>query len=76
MVEGIFKDANLKTGFIPKPEFKEVRSMIYKKEETNGKSMLSKTVIASKQYSSSKPKINADMKWLSKGEVESDLEDS
>jgi hypothetical protein len=46
ITEGVFKDTGLKSGFIPKPEFKEVHSMIYKKEETNGKTAVSKTVIA------------------------------
>jgi hypothetical protein len=77
ITEGVFKDACLKTGFTPKPEFKEVRSMICKKEEINGKTSASKTVIAEKNYTASKPRINTDIKWLSnKGEVESDLEDS
>jgi hypothetical protein len=46
IIEGVFKDSSLKKGFFPKPESKEVRSMIYKKEETISNGLVSKTMIA------------------------------
>ncbi len=42
-----------------------MRSLIYKKDGTNANGTVSKTMIAEKQQQMNKPKINAELKWLS-----------